>query len=131
MGICCYLPTKCVNTTYAQACKQAGYEQPVSSKYLGCTRVELVKDLGADTTQQLAGEDAQQGPGQVQGVENVAHLVGALRHELSLVLLQKVEVQQILGGQRLHTHHSLTKQSAPRVYVNAFTNVLGSVTKAY
>lgn len=40
--------------------------------------VELVERLDGDAAEQLAGEDAQQGPGEVQGVEDGTVLVGTL-----------------------------------------------------
>mmetsp|Transcript_38125 Transcript_38125/g.96425 ORF Transcript_38125/g.96425 Transcript_38125/m.96425 type:complete len:371 (-) Transcript_38125:560-1672(-) len=69
--------------------------------------VPLVKCLDGDAAQQLAGEDAQQGPRQVQGPKDGAVLVRALRHKLALKLVQELEVQQVLGRQRLLTHHGL------------------------
>ena len=49
--------------------------------------VHLVEGLDRDAAQKLPGEDAQQGPGQVQGVEDGPVLVSALGHKLLLKFL--------------------------------------------
>ena len=43
--------------------------------------------------EELAGEDAEEGPGQVQRLEDVARVVRPLAHELPLELVQKLQVQ--------------------------------------
>ncbi|KAI0564002.1 hypothetical protein FGB62_31g125 [Gracilaria domingensis] len=69
--------------------------------------VVLLEHLAGDTSQHVLRERAQQRPRQVQRREHVPDLVRALRHELLLELVVELQVQQIVGRQRLLTHHSL------------------------
>ena len=62
--------------------------------------VILVEGLLRDAAEELAREDAQEAPGEVQRFEDGALLV-ALVDELALELVQKLEVQEILPAQRL------------------------------
>lgn len=43
--------------------------------------IVYVKSLGSNTPQQLPGEDAQQSPGDVQGVKNGSWLIGSLQEK--------------------------------------------------
>jgi len=81
---------------------------------LGLAVVELVLDLLWNFLQELLREDAQQGPGDVQGRENIAILVRALRQEPRLELVGEFEVlvlilaQSLLADNRLHGASVLT-----------------------
>merc|ERR1711920_286296 len=63
--------------------------------------VELVLQLLRDLLEQLLREDAQQGPRDVQGREDVAVLVWPLGQELRLELVRELEVLVLVLAQRL------------------------------
>mmetsp|Transcript_7110 Transcript_7110/g.17954 ORF Transcript_7110/g.17954 Transcript_7110/m.17954 type:complete len:561 (+) Transcript_7110:182-1864(+) len=69
--------------------------------------VVLVLELLRDLLQQLLREDAQQGPGDVQGREDVAVLVCALRQKFGLELVRELQVLVLVLAQRLLTNDSL------------------------
>jgi hypothetical protein len=60
--------------------------------------VEGVQRLGWDTAQELPGKEAEQRPGQVQRLVNVAGVVRTLGHELVLELVQELQVQLAQQG---------------------------------
>jgi hypothetical protein len=62
--------------------------------------VEGVQRLGWDTAQELPGEEAEQRPGQVQRLVDVAGVVRTLGHELVLELVQELQVQLGRQGRR-------------------------------
>ncbi|KAG6547480.1 hypothetical protein Mapa_010928 [Marchantia paleacea] len=69
--------------------------------------VNGVKGLAGNTTQQLAVKIAEQAPGQIQRLVDVAHVVGALRHEFLFELLEEFQVEEIFGRQSLLSYHGL------------------------
>mmetsp|Transcript_9018 Transcript_9018/g.30566 ORF Transcript_9018/g.30566 Transcript_9018/m.30566 type:complete len:578 (+) Transcript_9018:341-2074(+) len=75
--------------------------------------VELLEDLLRDALEELLGEGPEEAPGEVEGVEDGAVLVGPLRNELLLELVEELEVEVVLGRERLladdglHGHHVL------------------------
>lgn len=90
--------------------------------------VEGVQSLGWDTAQELPGEEAEQRPGEVQRLVDVAGVVRTLGHELVLELVQELQVQ--LGRQG----RCSSEQSDP-VSENLKTDFVGaqlatSVTKS-
>ena len=67
----------------------------------GLAGVELVEDLLGDTLEHLTGEGTAETPGDVERVEDVAHLVRLLGKEALLKLCEELEVQKVLGRQSL------------------------------
>merc|ERR1711972_1057877 len=63
--------------------------------------VELVLQLPRNLLEQLLREDAQQGPCDVQGGEDVAVLVRPLSQELGLELVREFQVLVLVLAQRL------------------------------
>lgn len=69
--------------------------------------IELREGGGRDTFKHLLGEDTEQLPADVQGFENCAILVVTLRDEVLLELGEELEVQQVVGRERLLTDDGL------------------------
>jgi len=65
----------------------------------GISGVELCEDGGGDPLEHLLGEDTEQLPPNVKGLEHSAVLIVTLCNEVLLKLGQELEVQQIVGGQ--------------------------------
>ena len=73
----------------------------------GVAWVELGQSAGRDALEHLLGEDTQQLPADVERLEDGAVLVVALRDEVLLELGEELEVEQVVGRQRLLAHHGL------------------------
>jgi hypothetical protein len=69
--------------------------------------VELGEHVGRNSLQHLLGEDTQQLPANVQRLEDGTVLVVALGDEVLLELAEELEVEQVVGGERLLADHSL------------------------
>ena len=69
--------------------------------------VVLIQQRVVDALQHLLRECTEQRPCNIERSKNVAFLIDALRKELVLKLVQKLEVQEILRAECLLSNHSL------------------------
>lgn len=65
--------------------------------------VVFLEYLGGDTVEELLRVDAEETPGQIQGIDDGARFIGRLRDEGSLELLEELEGEFVLRRQGFFT----------------------------
>ncbi len=94
----------------------------------GVPRVVLLERRLGDAVELLLGEDAEELPAEVEALEDGALLVGALSDELALELAEELEVEMVVGGERLladdglHRLHVLPDRVARVLHTNTHTS---------
>lgn len=73
----------------------------------GIPGIELCQNGGRDTLQHLLGENAEQLPADVQRFVYWTVLVVTLRDEVLFEFRQELQVQEVIGRQRLLTYYGL------------------------
>ena len=87
---------------------------------LGISGVIFGQHVGRDPLEHLLGEDPQQLPANIEGLENGTIFVAPLRDEILLELGQELQVEQIVSAQRLLSDHGL---HGLHVLANSITSI--------